>query len=136
MTSPRTSVAAQLRPGAVRTATPFLVGWLVSFLSRQGLDINDDNAAYLIGAVGGYLYFLVARFLEVTVSEKWKYVLGLGLAGGSLPVYVEPPASTGVVVPDEPLADDLGAGELRLIALIAAGVIVGLFLWALLTRVA
>jgi hypothetical protein len=130
-----TTVAQQLRPGAVRTATPFVVGWFVSLASRHGLDINDDNAAYVIGAVGGYLYYLVGRLLEVTVSEKWKYVLGLGLAGSNVPVYVEPPANPGVIVPDEPLGE-VGRGELRLILLVAAGVVLGLIVWAVLRAVA
>lgn len=90
MTTP--TRGSQLTPGAIRTATPFLVGYLVSFLARHGLDINDDNASYLIGAGGGYAYYFFARLLEVFVSEKWRYVLGLGLAG-STAVYskVDPP---------------------------------------------
>lgn len=77
---------SQFAPGAVRTATPFLVGWFVSWAARQGFDLSDDNAAYLVGAVGGYGFWVVVRFLEVFSSAKWAYVLGLGLAG-STPVY-------------------------------------------------
>lgn len=100
----------QMTPGAVRTATPFIIGLLGSWLTRQGLNINDDLLAAVLVPVYGYSYYLVARFLEVYVSPRWKYILGLGIVG-TPPVYVDPPAvvtdraGTEVVGEDQPVRE-------------------------------
>lgn len=106
---------SQFSPGAVRTATPFLVGALVSWGARNGLNINDDNAAYLIGAVGGYLFWAVVRFLEVFGSAKWGYVLGLGIAG-STPVY-------GVSSGEPGKVDDVPEGRIAPVGTVDPGLV-------------
>lgn len=87
MTTP-TSTAPDLKPSFIRTAIPFIVGFLGSWLTRQGLNINDDLLAAALVPAFGYVYYVLARFGEVFVSPKWGYVLGVKKA----PVYAVPPA--------------------------------------------
>lgn len=89
MTTPMQPTRQQFTPGAVRTATPFIIGLLGSWLTRQGLNINDDLLAAVLVPAYGFSYYLVARFLEMYASPKWAYILGFGVKP---PVYVEPPA--------------------------------------------
>lgn len=103
------SKSGQIKPGAIRTATPFVVGMIGSWLTRRGLNVNDDFLAALLVPAYGYAYYLVARFLEVYVSPKWKYILGLGIATAPA-TYVTAPAvitteeGAAVVTEDEPIA--------------------------------
>lgn len=74
-----------LSPSLVRTFVPFLVGFVGSFLARHGLNINDDALSAVLVLVIGYLYYVVARFLEVYGSAKWGYILGVAKAPGYSP---------------------------------------------------
>lgn len=94
MTIPAVPATSQFAPSAVRTAVPFVVGLLGSWLARQGLDINDDFLASGLTAALGYAYYVVARFLEVSVNEKWGYILGWKKS----PVYTD---LTATVLSDE-----------------------------------
>lgn len=80
---------SEIRSGAVRTGTPLLVGYVASVVSRNLLDVNDDNAAALITAGAAYAYYAVARAGEVLLSPKWGYILG----SSKTPVYTTPPAA-------------------------------------------
>jgi hypothetical protein len=83
-------VNGSLSPSLVRTGTPFLVGLLGSWLTRQGLDVNDDFLSALLVGAYGYGYYFVVRFLEVYASPKWGYILGIAKAPGYSPQ--DPPA--------------------------------------------
>lgn len=69
----------------IRTLVPMLVGLLGSFLTRQGMEINDDFLAAGLTVVIGWLYYVVARFLEVYGNSKWGYILGVAKAPGYTP---------------------------------------------------
>lgn len=86
----------ELAPSLVRTAIPFLAGlfgtWL---LERFGVEVDTATVGALLTAVIGYVYYVVVRFMEVFVSDRWGYVLGFR----KKPVYV-PPGDTAIVVAD------------------------------------
>lgn len=138
MTTPA-STTPDLKPSLVRTGSPFIVGLIGSWLTRQGLDINDDLLSAALVAVWGYGYYVVARFLEVFSSDKWGYVLGVRKA----PVYAAVPGVTTVQDTEgtrRVVTDDAGRGLLGtfgfVLALVAAVCIVlhllGVFLTSLL----
>lgn len=89
-----TTPQPDLKPGFIRTATPFIAGLIGSWLTRQGLDINDDFLSAALVFVFGYLYYVVARLGEVYGSSNWSYILGFTKTRA---IYATPPA----VVTDE-----------------------------------
>lgn len=88
MTTPTTT--GELGPGLKRTLTPYIVGLLGSWLTRQGLDINDDLLSAFLVFAYGYGYYFVVRLGELYGNSKWSYLLGLST---TRPAYVEPPAT-------------------------------------------
>lgn len=106
MTTPTTT--GDLGPGLKRTLTPYIVGLLGSWLTRQGLDINDDLLSAFLVFAYGYGYYFVVRLGELYGNSKWSYLLGLST---TRPAYVEPPATVSdaggtqqIVTPEEPVA--------------------------------
>lgn len=77
-------------PAFIRTAVPMIVGYLSSWLVRQGFDINDDMLSAVITAVAGFLYFAVAKWLETHKHSKFGWLLG----SSKVPVYTTPPSIT------------------------------------------
>ena len=144
------STAADLRPGLIRTLVPFIVGpigaWLAVHLGLPVDDVTNPTGPLFVlvngalSAAFGYIYYVVARFLEVGVSPKWGYILG----SRKQPVYTEPPAVVTEhgrqhLVGDPPRAGkkraakkSAGAGELRLIVCVAGGIVVACIVLALL----
>lgn len=77
-----------LKTGSLRTAVPFVVGLLTSLAARNGLDVDDPTINSLIGLAGGFVYYLIARVLELFKNSKWGKLLG----SAKTPVYAELPA--------------------------------------------
>lgn len=71
-----TAAKGALRASFTRTLVPLIVGYVVSLAARHGWHINDDQAASTITAVGAYLYYAAARFLETHASSKFGWLLG------------------------------------------------------------
>jgi hypothetical protein len=105
---------ATLSPSLVRVLIPFIAGLVGTWLLDKGVDLDGSTVGAIVSAVIGYLYYVVARFLEVYAGDKWGYILGIRRK----PVY--PPGTT----PAKPLGDR-GAANLALLGFAAmiAGVI-------------
>lgn len=85
--------SSALAPSLIRSLIPFLAGVLGTWLlDVSGVDLDSNVLAVALSAVIGYLYYVVARFAEVFVSDKWGYVLGIR----KTPVYA--PKVPGTVV--------------------------------------
>lgn len=113
---------AALAPSLVRTLLPFLAGLIGAWLvDRFGLPIEGELAGGLVTAAIGYLYYVVARFLEVFASEKWGYVLGFR----KTPVYADPPAT--VVIEEVDGRHEAGYTDLVFVGALIA--VAGLLLW-------
>lgn len=67
---------SDLRTSFIRTLTPLVAGYLVSFSTRHGLGINDDNAAVLVMGGGAYGYYVLARLLETQWGGRFGWLLG------------------------------------------------------------
>lgn len=88
----------------VRTIVPILVANVVALLTGFGLALDPEFqgslTAVLTGALAA-LYYIVVRVLEVYVTPKFGWLLGLART----PVYVkseEPIANTDIVVIQQP----------------------------------
>lgn len=69
----------------IRTAVPYLVGWIVSLFALAGVTVTDELRAALVTLVSfiiGTLYYVVVRFLE----KKWPK-LGVLLGVPTPPTY-------------------------------------------------
>lgn len=118
----RTSTASELLPSYIRTFVPFLVGVLGAWLARQGFEIDSVVLMHALGAIIGYGYYVVVRFLEVGLSPKWGYILGTR----KQPIYAKMPPSAlisdsqGTRRVESPSHDDLGLGTLGTVGAVLA----------------
>lgn len=67
----------------VRTVTPIAVGFVVSFFTTRGIEVDPTLAASVgagIGAVAGAIWYGLVRLFEVYVSPKFGWALGLAKA--------------------------------------------------------
>lgn len=109
----------------IRTYVPLLVGGLIAWLGSLSVDVGQDAQVGLTVALTGLItavYYTVARALEDRFPQVG-YLLGIPKA----PAYGQPANPA-----DHILEPEAGAGELRSILVIAAGIVVGIFLVALL----
>lgn len=76
---------AQVADAVVRTTTlPLIVTLIVDVVLRTtGVDLGAYQT--LVATAVGFVGYAVVRFLEVYVSPKWGYILGLKIA--SAPTY-------------------------------------------------
>lgn len=107
--------ASTLPPSLVRTLIPILAGlvgtWLVNTFA---VTLDSATAGALVSAAIGYVYYALARFLEVYGSDKWGFILGFR----KLPVYATPPLGDAVVIVDDsPERNDAGAATFSGLAL-------------------
>lgn len=91
-------MSGNLSPSLVRTGVPLLFGGL---LTKYGLDVDDPDTAILLTGVISYLYYVVARFLEVFGGAKWGYVLGIAKSPGYSQADAPPAQPAPVGEPDE-----------------------------------
>ncbi|MFF8817284.1 hypothetical protein ACF07D_04700 [Leucobacter sp. NPDC015123] len=79
------SKSVQVTDAVVRTTLlPLVVTLIVDVVLRTtGVDLGGYQT--LVAAAAGYVGYAVVRFLEVYVSPKWGYILGLKVA--SAPTY-------------------------------------------------
>ena len=79
------SKPVQVTDAVVRTTLlPLVVTLIVDVVLRTtGVDVGSYQT--LVAAAAGYVGYAVVRFLEVYVSPKWGYILGLKVA--SAPTY-------------------------------------------------
>lgn len=70
-----------LRASVIRTAVPFLVAWLSTWLPRE-LGITDEQLTAGVALIVGGAWWLIARVLEVYVAPViGRVMLGLGFYG-------------------------------------------------------
>lgn len=112
-----------LTPSIVRTSIPLLVGLLATYVvDLIGPKIDTVTAGALITAGGSWVYYFVARLLEVYASPKWGYILGIG----RLPVYAEKNPPVNVAVRDEagatsPAVALIGLGLILIVVTLLVG---------------
>lgn len=101
-----------LPPSLVRTLFPFLAGLLGTWVvERLGVEVDTATVGALLTAGIGYLYYVIARFAEVFVSEKWGYVLGFR----KTPVYATPPLPSTVIAAEDGRVDPGFVGVVLLV---------------------
>lgn len=64
----------------VRTVTPVIVGYALSLFVLLGLEVGDELTLALEGVVTAVLtgaYYVIVRLLEVYVTPKFGWLLGL-----------------------------------------------------------
>lgn len=114
----RQQPASALTPSLVRTLVPFVAGLIGTWLvDRFALEVDTATIGGLLVAGIGYIYYVVARFLEVYGSTKWGYILGFR----KLPVYADPPQT--VVVPEQGQHPGEGFGEVGGTVLTTVGLV-------------
>ncbi len=85
----------QIIESLIRTAVPFIVGFLVSFLASQGITLPPETLANLTSFITlgvGVLYYLVVRLVETKLPQAG-WLLGIA----KQPVYASD--KTAYVVP-------------------------------------
>lgn len=109
-----------LTPSIIRTSVPLIIGLLTTWLvDALGANIDTVTAGALITAFASWVYYTVARFLEVYASPKWGYILGIG----RLPVYADKAPPVTVQVPAESSRrNDAGSADLGYV-LVALGLV-------------
>lgn len=78
---------SELVPSVIRTVTPYVVGALVTFAVKHGVDLSADQTLTLGVVVSSVLYSVI-RWAEINVSDKFGVLLGFK----KKPVYVNAPA--------------------------------------------
>lgn len=78
---------SELVPSVVRTVTPYVVGALVTFGVKHGVNL-DANQTLTLGVVVSSVLYSVIRWAEINVSDRFGILLGFK----KKPVYVNPPA--------------------------------------------
>jgi hypothetical protein len=74
------SAAAVLYASVVRTVVPLLVGVVLTWAAAAGIEVDDKLEAALgavLTALFGTLWYVAARVLEVYVSPRFGWLLGL-----------------------------------------------------------
>ena len=75
----------------VRTVVPSIVGAVLAALAKSGMTIDSDFELALTAALTtlfGFIYYAAARILEVYVTPKFGWLLGLA----RIPTYEKPEA--------------------------------------------
>jgi hypothetical protein len=73
--------APQIIPGAVRTATPIIVGQAVAQAAEWGFDIDPKNKALnVLAFVAAIVWYAVLRWRETTGATWATRLLGAGTA--------------------------------------------------------
>jgi hypothetical protein len=78
---------SELVPSVIRTVTPYIVGGLITFLIKHGVNLTADQTLTLGIGVSSVLYSII-RWAEINLSDKFGYLLGYK----KKPVYVDAPA--------------------------------------------
>lgn len=74
------SAAAVLYASVVRTVVPYIVGVILGWAAAAGIEVDDKLEAALgavLAALFGTLWYVIARVLEVYVSPRFGWLLGL-----------------------------------------------------------
>lgn len=85
---------------AIRTAVPFLVGAVATWLAGKGITLNDNARSFLqlvFESVFGMGYYLVVRALE-HVNYRFGWLLGYA----KMPTYVVLPTTATTVIGGDP----------------------------------
>lgn len=64
----------------IRTVSPLIVGYVVSFFTTRGIEVDPALAAAVgagVGAVAAGVWYTLVRVFEVYVSPKFGWLLGL-----------------------------------------------------------
>lgn len=70
-----------MRDAIIRTVVPFVVGYLVMWGARAGLDLPESALTDLLTVVVGGLYYTAAHWIEKHVHTRLGQVLlSMGLA--------------------------------------------------------
>lgn len=73
----------------IRTITPTIAGFIITFLASKGITLDDQFSANLLLLIQGVVtavYYIFVRILEVKVSPKFGWLLG----STKTPEYIEP----------------------------------------------
>lgn len=76
---------------AIRTGVPMVVGFVVSWFTARGLELDENSVAGMVSfltALIGWVYYLIARVIEMKFP-KFGWLLG----SKSQPKYVKPKGS-------------------------------------------
>lgn len=75
-----TDLENRIGASLIRTATPYVVGLIASFLLSKGLKIDSSLLTEGVGFVIGTSYYALARVLETRLGPLWGRLLGLAKA--------------------------------------------------------
>lgn len=67
----------------VRTVTPAIVGFVVSWFTSRGIEVDPElqtNIALVIALIATAVYYVVVRLLETYVTPKLGWLLGFAKA--------------------------------------------------------
>lgn len=64
----------------VRTATPYIVGYMASVLLSKGLNVDSELLTEIVGFLLGSAYYAGVRVLETRLSPLWGRLLGTASA--------------------------------------------------------
>ena len=68
-------ILSKLYPSVVRTASPIVVGWLLSVLPAW-LGLTEDQLGTIVAGALGVLYYVLVRVLE-QFSPRFGWLIGL-----------------------------------------------------------
>lgn len=86
MTTPA-PVVAGIGTSIVRTVVPLIVGALISWAAKAGLELDDGAIASALTVIVTTVYYAVVRVLEARIAPAWGWLLGVA----KVPTYAPPP---------------------------------------------